>query len=162
MGGICSKDRSLQQVWGEGRGEGGAESVSGGKKRELGAGILTSCPSSGSAPGWLCDLERKHSSSPSPLFPPLERNASKGKAHRPRRPCQGRIPCPPLGTLLPAAQTGNANDREAILPRGCRRLGIPGLGIPSGGGGSAKGLEPLAQERERQQQAVRGPGDRDQ
>lgn len=120
------------------------ESVCGGKKSELGAAILTPCPSSGSAPGWLCDLKRKTHSSPSLLSPPLESEASKGKAHKPRRPCQGGDPMPAPGDSA-ACCTDRERECEAILPRGGRPAQHPQAQHP--------------QRRQRQGPRVAGSGE---
>lgn len=136
---------------GAGRREGQAKW--GGEKRELGAGILTSCPSSGSAPGWLCDLKRNIHPLQAFCSLPWKAELPKERHTNPDGLVRAGIQCPPLGTLLPAAQTGNANVKQSS-PGAAAGSASPAAAAP-------RASSPWLRRGRGSSRLVRGPGDRD-
>lgn len=124
-GAVCSKDRSLQQG-GKGEEHGrGAGSLSSRKKHELGAGILRSCPSSGSAMTLHKTLDLPKPFVPSPGKESFQRIGTKIQT---ASSGPGSNACPwGFCALLPRLGTA---EREAILPRGAPGSASPASAAP--------------------------------
>lgn len=146
-GGGLHKDGSLQQGGRGGAGKGGWERA-GGKKHELGAGVLTSCPSSGSAPVGCVTLNETLILS-KPFVPSPGKESFQRKGTKLQTALLGPGSNAPLGILPPCSTDREAGNVKPSSP-GARTAQHPPRS-------SAKSLESLAQERRREHPAARGP-----